>query len=56
MKDSLVYVTDPATLEAVERNDFHSPVPAQIVATGAWVYSWSMEQFRIHCLESELNP
>lgn len=56
MKDSLTFVTDPATLDAIERNDYYSPVPAQFTADGAWCYGWSVQQFRIHCLESELNP
>lgn len=56
MKDSLTSVTDPETLAAVERNDYHSPVPAHVQADGIWCYGWSVQQFRIHCLESELNP
>lgn len=46
MKDALAFVTDPATLAAIERNDFASPIPAHIGDDGAWVYSWSLEQHR----------
>ena len=43
-KDKLIFVTNPAVLEELERNDFASPVPAHIWGEGAWVYVWSMEQ------------
>lgn len=45
MKDTLKFVTDAETLAAIEDNDYHSPVPAQITDAGAWVYAWSLEQF-----------
>lgn len=54
-KERFVHVTDAETLAAIELNDFHSPIPAAEAADGAWVYDWSLQQFRLWCLQQELG-
>jgi hypothetical protein len=46
-KDHFVHVRDHKTLAAIKRNGLLDPLPLRIDADGAWVYSWSLEQYRL---------
>jgi len=46
MKDKLVHVTDPVTLDVIRLNGFDSPIHVSDSPDGVWVLDWSLEQYR----------